>query len=280
MAWLHIRYHSEVLRMPAAMEVLLPQAGSADSRGQCGPGPYAALYLLHGVHEDHTAWLRRSNIERYVRGLPLAVVMPAGHHGWHTDMAYGRDYFRFLTEELPALCERMFPLSSSREDRYIAGASMGGYGALKAALAAPETFGAAASFSGPTDVLGVYDRLDSALAADIFGSRSGLPGSAGDLFAAAEKLAGAEKPRADFYLWCGKEEPLYPENLRFCRHLQELGLPLTFAEGEGESWDAWDRCVRDFLQWLRRSRKDGREGSAWLRSKRIFTPKSSPWTRK
>lgn len=251
MAWLHIHFNSEVLRMPVPMEVLLPQHIGGGSRTVKDPGPYQTLYLLHGMSDDHTAWMRRTNIERYIEGLPLAVVMPAGHLGWYTDMTYGRDYFKFITEELPSICERMFPLSNRREDRFIAGLSMGGYGAMKAGLLAADTFCAAASFSGAMDITNVYDRIDSRLAADIFGRKADLGKSKNNLFISAEQLVKSNKLYPKLYMWCGTEDFLYDSNVRFKEHAMELGLPLTYEEEPGNhDWKYWDTCIERILRWL------------------------------
>jgi len=251
MAWLHMHYHSETLRMPVPMEVLLPQHVSGGSRRTKDPGPYQTLYLLHGMSDDHTAWMRRTSIERYVERLPLAVVMPAGHLGWYTDMVNGRDYFQFITEELPAICERQFRLSSLREDRFIAGLSMGGYGAMKAGLLAADKYRAAASFSGAVDVSDMYDRLSPNLAEDLFGSKESVRGSVNDLFTAARSLSQSGKASPDLYMWCGTEDFLYDGNVRFRDHVKALGLPLTYEEGPGgHEWKCWDTCIERVLQWL------------------------------
>lgn len=251
MAWLHVHYNSEVLGMPVPMEVLLPQHVAGGSRKVNDPGPYQALYLLHGMSDDQTAWMRRTSVERYVEGLPLAVVMPAGHLGWYTDMEYGKDYFKFITEELPAICERMFPISPKREDRFIAGLSMGGYGAMKAGLLASDSFSAAASFSGAMDIIGVFERIDEKLAENVFGSRDTLMGSVNDLFARAEEIAHSSKECPQLYMWCGTEDFLYDANVRFKEYALKLGLPLTYEEGPGDhQWKYWDKCIERTLQWL------------------------------
>ncbi|WP_100407927.1 alpha/beta hydrolase [Bacillus solitudinis] len=252
MAWLHVHYHSEALGMPVPMEVLLPQHQHGGGRGVENPGPFQTLYLLHGMSDDHTAWMRRTSIERYVERLPLAVIMPAAHLSWYTDMKYGRDYFTFISEELPAICERMFPLSNLREDRFIAGLSMGGYGAIKAGLVAPEKYCAAASFSGGLDVMTLYNRLERKFVTDIFGEESDLKGSINDLFANAELLMHSTKLKPDLYMWCGTEDFLYEDNLRFREHAKQLDLPLTFEEGPGDhSWGYWDECIKHIIMnWL------------------------------
>lgn len=252
MAWLHMHYHSETLRMPVSMEVLLPQHIAGGSRKAKDPGPYQTLYLLHGMSDDHTAWMRRTSIERYVEGLPLAVVMPAGHLSYYTDMAKGRDYFQFLSEELPAFCERQFPLSSSREDRFIAGLSMGGYGALKTGLLTPDKYRAAASFSGALDASFMYNRMSPKLAGEIFGDTdASITGSVNDLFETALNLSQSEQSSPDLYMWCGTEDFLYDCNVRFRDHAMACGLPLTYEEGPGDhSWKYWDQCIERVLHWL------------------------------
>jgi putative tributyrin esterase len=254
MAWIHMHYHSEALRMPAAMEVLLPNGGL---------GPYTTLYLLHEQGGDHTSWFRRTSVERYVEGLPLAVVMPAAHLGWYTDMVLGRDYLQLITEELPRYCERTFPLSSRREDRFIAGAGMGGYGAVKAALHAPDRFAGAASFSGDLDVFRVYGQLDPLRANDVFGSREGLSSNGHDLFAAAEKLAHSSRPKPELYIRYGADEPFREDSIRFHQHAQALGLPVQLDSVEGAGgWKDWDRALERYIRTLPRQESSAKGSEA------------------
>ena len=124
MALIQCDFFSESLGFSTTMNVILPQP--ARER-------YRVLYLLHGMSDDHTIWCRRTSIERYVDPLGLAVVMPAVHRGYYTDMAAGYRYWTFISEELPALARSFFPLSHKREDTFVAGLSMGGALALRLA---------------------------------------------------------------------------------------------------------------------------------------------------
>src|SRR3954452_11495359 len=156
MALLRCDFFSDVLEVGTSMTVLLPQAGE----GQIGvtgarPDPEAGfpvLYLLHGLSDDSTAWLRYTSIERYAAPLGLAVVMPDVQRSFYADEAHGAAYWTFLSEELPEVVGSFFRVSDRREDTFVAGLSMGGYGALKWALRAPERFAAAAVLSGAVDV--------------------------------------------------------------------------------------------------------------------------------
>ena len=78
--------------------------------------------------------------------------MPHVHKSFYTDEAYGNRFWTFLSAELPSIVHPFFRLSDRREDRFVAGLSMGGYGALKWALRQPDRFGAAASLSGALDI--------------------------------------------------------------------------------------------------------------------------------
>jgi S-formylglutathione hydrolase FrmB len=147
----------------------------------------------------------------------------------------------------------MFPISNAREDRFIAGLSMGGYGAMKAGLRRPDQYAAAASFSGALDVLHTYDR-QPAQAADLFGTRAETERSAeNNLFVAAQELAASApgQPGPELYMWCGTEDFLYKDNVSFRDHAESLGLPLTYMEGPGDhQWKYWDLCVERLLKWL------------------------------
>ena len=75
MALVRCDFFSEVLEVGTSMTVLLPQA-SEDQVGVTGTqrtGDFAVLYLLHGLSDDSTAWLRYTSIERYAA--------PRGHAG-------------------------------------------------------------------------------------------------------------------------------------------------------------------------------------------------------
>ena len=143
MAFLQVNFFSSVLGMCTAMNVILPQTTS--TRGLIGVDTadadvtYPVLYLLHGMSDDHTIWSRRTSIERYADERGIAVVMPTTELGWYTNMKHGRQWRSFIGEELPAICHDFFPrISQKREDTYIAGLSMGGYGAYALAMTYPE----------------------------------------------------------------------------------------------------------------------------------------------
>ena len=247
MAHLVVDYYADALGVQTRMHVLLPQRLAA--------GKAKTLYLLHGMSDDEGTWMRRTSIERYAEEKGLAVVMPDGGLGWYTDMYRGLAWFKFISGELPALCRRFFPiLSDKREDTYIGGNSMGGYGALKCALRAPRTFSRVISLSGALDAADTA--INNTVPAtrryweDVFGPAEDVSGSENDLFAAATALTDpALRPR--IYMWCGTEDFLYAQNTRMRDHLRALGYDLTYEESPGDhQWRHWDKKIADALDWL------------------------------
>jgi len=255
MALIQCDFHSDVLGMACSMNVILPQQ-SATQIGMTGgttKAEYPVLYLLHGASDDHTIWGRRTSIERYVAGMDLVVVMPNVHRSFYTDMKYGAKYWGFISKELPQIVKSFFPVSNRREDSFVAGLSMGGYGALKLALRCPDKFAAAASLSGVTDILSLWNDNDNFKKEllHIFGSQEEFTSSRNDLFKLSSDLKNSDKDIPALFQACGTEDFLYKDNVRFRDHLQELDYDFHYQEAPGvHCWDFWDTAIQDVLKWL------------------------------
>ncbi|RAV19846.1 alpha/beta hydrolase [Paenibacillus contaminans] len=253
MAFIQCDFSSETLGLAVSMNVILPQNTTQQigMEGAASEGKHPTLYLLHGLSDDHSIWMRRTSIERYVSKLGLAVVMPAVNRSYYANMVSGPQYWTFISEELPKLARSFFPLSDKREDNFVAGLSMGGYGAFKLALSFPERYAAAASLSGALLTDWMFDARPQE-AALIFGSKERFAGSENDLAALAEKAASNEVAASPLlYQCCGTEDFLYKENIRFRDHAQSLSLPITYEEEPGtHEWGYWDMKIQRVLEWL------------------------------
>ncbi|MTW84353.1 esterase family protein [Virgibacillus dakarensis] len=259
MSLLKCDFFSEVLDLSTSMTVIMPQEPLSTVK-ETRDKKYPVLYLLHGYSDDHTIWTRRTSVERYVQNLGLAVVMPQVDHSYYTDMKYGKKYWTFLSEEVPHVARSLFHLSDKREDNFVAGLSMGGYGAFKWALRQPEKFAAAASLSGALNVANrvkqMPDRRDGFNL--IFGEEE-IQGTENDLFWLIEQgnLA-AYKPL--LYQSCGTEDFLYDDNVQFKEMVNNTDFDLIteFETGDHE-WSYWDRKIQDVLNWLPIKKDEAKE---------------------
>jgi S-formylglutathione hydrolase FrmB len=263
MALMEVNFYSEVLGLQNQAYVIIPQRESGV--GILGGGSkkkrYPVLWLLHGASDDHTIWLRRTSIERYVAALGIAVVMPNAHLSSYVNMAHGQNYQDYFTEELPRIMGEFFALSGRREDNWVAGLSMGGAGALSLGLSRPDVFSAIGCFSAgnlnmragrppgarksgkaPRDmaVFGVEDRTQ-------------LKGNiAYDCFAKAEAALASGKALPRIFHCVGREDFLY-DNAKFTADWFKAHprFNYEFHEGSGaHTWEFWDEWVQRFLGWL------------------------------
>lgn len=162
--------------------------------------------------------------------------MPTVHRSFYTDRANGYKYWTFIKEELPSLARTFFPLSTRREDNFVAGLSMGGYGAFKLALSCPDKFAAAASLSGALNITSVSQAEEEQKVefSNVFGDLSKLAESKNDLFYLLNELVKQEKAIPKLYQYCGKEDFLYQDNIKFRDYARKLNLDLTYEEEPGE----------------------------------------------
>lgn len=239
MALCQLRFFSQSLGKASEMLVLLPDTGE---------GPFPVLYLLHGLSDDASIWLRRSRIEWYVRDLPLIVVMPDGGRGWYTNGLNGDAYEHHIIRDVIGQTERLFPASRRRQHRAIAGLSMGGYGAISLALKHPDLFVAAASLSGAVGM--GHKPITDEMPPDfkrIFGDNP--QGSDQDLFALVQKVDRAQLPA--LWLDCGVEDFLIEDNRTFHAHLVSLGVAHLYHEFPGaHTWDYWDEHIQQVLPFV------------------------------
>jgi S-formylglutathione hydrolase FrmB len=247
MALIRCDYFSEVLEVGTTMTVLLPQATEEQVGVSAGarPGDPPLLYLLHGLSDDATAWQRYTGIERYAAEHGLAVVMPQVGRSFYADEVHGARYWTHLTEELPEVVSSFFRVSQRREDTFVAGLSMGGYGALKWAMHQPERFAAVASLSGAVDVRKLLPQRPE-IFQRVFDGTLGPDDVLEELL---QRHAAADVPPV--YIGCGTDDALYEENVHFADRATAAGLDVRtdFRAGAHE-WGVWDLTIAEVLAWL------------------------------
>ena len=255
MAFSQIQFYSKTLNVSSTVYVLLPE--SDQGIGVMAHGNTQepkVLYLLHGYSDDHSIWMRRTSVERYAAAAGIAVIMPAVNHSYYCNEKYGERYWDYVSEELPMLMHSFFRLSDKPEDTYVAGLSMGGYGAMKLALTFPERFAAAGSFSGAVDVISEMKDLkgDELFRWQrIFAEPAAEAGGPNDLLALSKKNSNApNKPR--LYVSCGTADFLYGHHLTFTDALKRNGWDVTTYEKPDvkHEWSFWDEQIKFFIPWM------------------------------
>lgn len=239
------RFFSDLLRTPTAANILLPQIGTP---------PFPVLYLLHGLSDDHTSWIRHSRIEDHAAPYPFIIVMPNAGRSYYANHSGGarRPWTTHLAEELPAMIERYFAARTDRQGRCIGGLSMGGYGALRLAFAYPDRYASAHSQSGalmgPNAGRGSMSReeVDAILGGPYENSQHDLVN-----LARQAAVGGADLPR--LRIDCGTDDHLLADNRRFHSQLQQPNISVDYHEfAGGHDWNYWEAHIAAALAFHQR----------------------------
>lgn len=260
MALIQVNFFSKSLMRTVPMNVILPVdkltfPGMPVRENK----PYKTLYLLHGVFGNYTDWVSGTNLLRLAEENELAVVMPSGDNMFYVDQPAAHNmYGEFIGEELVEITRKMFPLSDKREDTFIGGLSMGGYGAIRNGLKYHNTFGYIAGLSSALILEDMDKRTEDSF---FLSSRSYAESCFGDLTKLLEsdknpnwlvnKLVAEKSDVPEIYLACGQQDTLLPNTVQFYNLLKDLGLKVTYEEGPGgHDWEFWNQYIKKVLDWL------------------------------
>ena len=266
MAVVNLDLYSYQLGMNTQASVILPERRGVPHVSRDGK-PFPVLYLLHGHGQDHTSWLRLSRLEYYLANTDLIVVMPNTSRGCYVDGQGTHNYGTYLTEELPVALQNWFHISPRREDTFIAGLSMGGYGALHAAMSHPERYGAAAALSaairlyqmnlGPEAAakglaLPPLEEMDRNFRC-VFGPEETFDSTDYSLKVQAKRLQESDGPKPRLLQLCGDDDPLLGQNEDFAAFMKAEcpGLDHTYQVSPGmHNFDFWDREILTALKFF------------------------------
>lgn len=258
-------FYSKALEMDTQLGVILPQ----DSRKHNGVEPIKegvtpsprpkTLILLHGLGDNYLTWLARTSILRYAEEYDVAVLMPEVARSFYQDMKYGRNYFTYITSELPEYASSVFHISTEPRDLMIAGLSMGGYGALKCALTYPEKYAGAGVFSSAWNIQRLL--LDGNLGAEAF-SKDEIYRDCVAMWGHEEKIPQESDiiqlmehakipPSFKLYTACGTEDFLYEDHQELKALLKEHNIAFADTELPGcHEWAVWDRVIQQLLDYF------------------------------
>ncbi len=258
MGLMHFSFLPQSLGFHTNVYVILPHDSSKAIK------PYKVLYLLHGGAGNAQDWIRYTSIERYAEENDFAVVMPeVGGSSFYADMVHGYKYYTYLTEELPMVLNCFLPLSDKREDRFVAGLSMGGYGAYKWAFDQPEYFIAAGNLSGFSFTEEIFNEDVGPLSKE---AKQGEKGICSLAWGSYEKMLGtkndtrnmvenAKKNNLDLprmYAAIGTEDFSYELGKRYIEFMKDNGIEVTYEEMPGaHEWKVWDSAINNFIRWAK-----------------------------
>lgn len=250
MAVIDCHFYSKYLAHQTEICVILPEIYGKPPKAE-----YPLLYLLHGRGDDCTSWLRNSNIERYADERNVAVVMPSAETSFYMDGVCGKRFFTFLTKELPCVVRLWFPVSKKAEKTYLAGLSMGGYGALKIGLTYPEAFAGIGIFSAgirpdkmpdfaltPEENEILHENIRQA-----FGAGDFKPENIPQELILARIREGKKIPPVCHYE--GRQDMLYDMNREFRDFAEAQPIHYRYEEWDGgHDWIFWDEALRRLLE--------------------------------
>lgn len=252
--------YSDTLRLDTGISILTPK-NYQDKVCQ-------VVYLLHGLVGNHESWLNNTMLPVFAEKYQMVFVMPEVNRSFYSDMVHGLPYFTYVAEELPSLIKRTFNVSAKKEDTYVIGASMGGYGALKLALTYPDVFGNAIAFSaaslfmaeGLAQLAALSDfserqkKIGDYLAKDLesaFGQELTHFSEEIDLLTLIQHFG--QKNRPQLYLSCGTSDSLLEDNRRFSQSLIALDWEMTYREfAGGHDWYHFNDALIKGLRWTRK----------------------------
>jgi putative tributyrin esterase len=252
MALVTCDFFSDVLEVGCSMTVVLPQPTEEQIGVEEASIPrtdFPVLYLLHGLSDDHTAWTRYTSVERYAAAAGVAVVMPAVNRSFYANEVGGGRYWDYVADELPEIVGNFFRISRDPAQTYVAGLSMGGYGAMKLALTHPDRFAAAATLSGALDLQELSSRPERR---DLFERIYGrtIPEDA-DVFKLLDAADVDTLPRVHVSTGTEDAPGLVEGNRRFVAALEAKGADVTSDFRPGEHvWQLWDDLLPEVIDWM------------------------------
>ena len=211
------------------------------------------LFLLHGYNGAAHNWIPGNLAEQY----NFAIVIPSGENSfWLDGPATGRQFATFVGEELVEYVRKTFHLAMTKEDTYLMGYSMGGFGALHTAFAYPETFGKTAALSsalihnevakmkeGEGNEVANYDYYRMC-----FGDPAKLAESDNNPEYLLKKQLAAGKKIPEIFMACGTEDFLLEPNRAFHKFLEEQKVEHVYMESKGiHDMKFWQEYAEKFI---------------------------------
>jgi S-formylglutathione hydrolase FrmB len=255
MALLQVNFFSNSLRKQTAFNALIPLDRAEGPSGR----PMKALYLLHGYSGNYMDWVCNSNIQELSLKHEIAVFMPSGENFFYLDdIDMNSLYSEYIGSELVEFTRKMFPISDKREDTFIGGLSMGGYGAIRNGLKYNRTFSRIIALSSALITYRIAyipvnykdDVADYNYYTRVFGDVNKIIGSDKDPEALILSLKQEKKQIPEIFMACGTEDFLLEENRKFHKFLDSEQIEHKYFESPGtHDWKFWNEYIKKGIGW-------------------------------
>ena len=264
MAKFTTNFSSEALKRPITIDVVLPTDHEVMANLPMPEKnrPYKTLYMLEGVTGNYSGPVNYSSIMPLAEDYNLAIVTIGGENKWWGNSVITGDHFGKMILDVVNFTRRAFNLSRKREDTYIGGFSMGGYGAFVNGFRNPELFSRIVALDSALNKAPILESVNEPTW-DLYYRRhyeamfgyeniASYENSDNDYeFLAAEiaKLGAEKMPK--IFMGCGAQDQLYEPNIAFREYLLGLGYDVTWEEYEGKhSWYSFNKGIDAAVKWL------------------------------
>lgn len=245
------------LQRRTSISVILPSDNLhfLQDREEIVPQPYKTLYLLHGLYGSDDIFLANTSIQKFAEDYGIAIVISCGENSFYVDHEKShRFYGEYVGQELLDITRNIFPLSDKREDTYIAGFSMGGYGAIRNGLKYSQNFSKIGMISAALITEDIVNYTDDS---NVLRSRDFYESIFGDL----DNIKNSDKdPKylienceniPDIYMACGDNDFLLEKNVDFYEYLKSKNIDAEFIQAPGEhTWEFCDKYIKEFIKTL------------------------------
>lgn len=261
MALINTTFKSIALSRNVSFTAVLPvdNMDYLNERNRSLKGPYKTLYLLNGLYGDCTEWLTHTDIKRIAERNNLAVIMPSGENSFYRNhIEDNRLFSTYIGVELVDITRDMFNLSNKKEDTFIGGYSMGGYGALYNGFKYNNRFSKIIALSPALILENKFDKDNKSsfkynqnFFEWCFGSSQNIVKTEANPEVLLNNLIDNNEFIPDIYLACGEDDDLIGSCRKFKGFLDDSHIDFRYNEGKGgHEWDYWNGLMDDIIKWL------------------------------
>ncbi|WP_157208975.1 alpha/beta hydrolase [Mariniflexile maritimum] len=211
------------------------------------------VILLHGVYGSHWLWSQKTGIHLKMKTwiengeiAPMIIAMPSDGL-WRDGSGYlpleNTDFEKWIVEDVPNAVVELIPQASDTSKLFIAGLSMGGFGALRLGIKYNDTFSAASGLSSITTIeemklftnedLSVYTQNENeneSVYKTILKHKNSLP---------------------PFRFDCGTDDLLIEGNRKLHQQLTDLNIEHIYKEHPGKhEWPYWEAHIKETIQFF------------------------------